>query len=180
VGICPRALERQTIILSICNVACAFEPRDGCNLLYSVSCHRRCQWRVWVLLLPWWSDLAEPWPSTVYFRLVKINYVYTKSFSYVRTQENDLYTLPTWLRHVNHMWYELNEYILLLLCIDIKSDEFPSDESMNHLLDKISTDQYLTLTNTHCSKYCREINFFCSTTGFQSVIFVHPLSGIGW
>jgi len=34
VGICPRALERQTIIVSICNVECAFEPRGGCNLLY--------------------------------------------------------------------------------------------------------------------------------------------------
>jgi len=42
VGICPHALERQTIIVSICNVECAFEPRGGCNLLYSVSCHRRC------------------------------------------------------------------------------------------------------------------------------------------
>jgi len=26
VGICPRVLERQTIIVSICNVECAFEP----------------------------------------------------------------------------------------------------------------------------------------------------------
>jgi len=31
VGICPRALERQSIIVSICNVClqCAFEPRGG-------------------------------------------------------------------------------------------------------------------------------------------------------
>jgi len=27
VGICPGASERQTIIVSICNVECAFEPR---------------------------------------------------------------------------------------------------------------------------------------------------------
>jgi len=60
VGICPRALERQTIIVSICNVECAFEPRGGCNLFYFVSCHRRCQWCVCVLFSPWWSGLAEP------------------------------------------------------------------------------------------------------------------------
>jgi len=60
---------------------------------------------VCVLSSPWWSGLAEPWPSTVYIRLVKINYVY-KVFFCIRT----LYkTLPKWLRHVNHMWYELNE-----------------------------------------------------------------------
>jgi len=28
-----------------------------CNLLYSVSCHRRCQWCVCVLSSPWWSCL---------------------------------------------------------------------------------------------------------------------------
>jgi len=77
-----------------------------CNLLYSDSCYRRYQCCICVLSSPWWSGLAEPWPSTVYFRLVKINDVY-KAFSCVRT----LYkTLPKWLLHVNHMWYALNEY----------------------------------------------------------------------
>jgi len=42
VGICPRALERQTIILSICNVACSVRsnPEAVCNqviILYSLS-----------------------------------------------------------------------------------------------------------------------------------------------
>jgi len=61
----------------------------------------------------WWSGLAEPWPSTVYFRLVQTNYVY-KAFSYVRT----LYkTLPKWLRHVNYMWFELNEYIYWIMVL---------------------------------------------------------------
>jgi len=60
VGICPRTLKRQTNIVSICNVECAFEPRGVLYLLYSASCHRRCQWCVCVLSSPWWSGLAEP------------------------------------------------------------------------------------------------------------------------
>jgi len=41
VGICPRALERQSIIIvSICNVACCVRsnPVADYNLSYSVSC----------------------------------------------------------------------------------------------------------------------------------------------
>jgi len=62
VNIGRRALERQTIIVSICNVACSVRsnPEAVYNLLYSVSCHRRCQWCVCVLSSPWWSGLAKP------------------------------------------------------------------------------------------------------------------------
>jgi len=63
-GICSRALERQTIIVSISNVACCvrLNPEAVYNLLYAVSCHRRCQWCVCVLSSPFchWSNLAEP------------------------------------------------------------------------------------------------------------------------
>jgi len=43
---CPRSvIERQTIIVSICNVACSVcsNPEAVCNLLYSVCCHRHYQ-----------------------------------------------------------------------------------------------------------------------------------------
>jgi len=45
VAICPRVVERQTIIVSICNVACSVcsNPEAVSNLLYSVGCHRCCQ-----------------------------------------------------------------------------------------------------------------------------------------
>jgi len=37
-GNCPHALERQTIIVSICNVACSVRsnPEVVCNLLYGI------------------------------------------------------------------------------------------------------------------------------------------------
>jgi len=68
VRICPRALERQTIIVSICNVAWSvrLNPEAVCNLLYSVSCNRSCQWCVCVLSSPGWSALGEPWHNLLY------------------------------------------------------------------------------------------------------------------
>jgi len=48
VGICPLFLS---IFVSICNVACSVRsnPEAFCNLLYSVSWHRRSQWCVCVV-----------------------------------------------------------------------------------------------------------------------------------
>jgi len=46
------------------------------------------------------------WPSIINFFLLAVY----KAFSCVRM----LYkTLPKWLRHVSHMWYEINEYIII-------------------------------------------------------------------
>jgi len=64
-----------------------------------------------------WFPLSVPTALPLSLQLVKINYMY-KSFSCVKT----LYkTLPKWLRHVNHMWYELNEYTYFYLCRGVYS-----------------------------------------------------------
>jgi len=141
VGVCLRALERRTIIVSICSIACSVRSNLEvvCNLIYSVCCYRRWQWCICVLSSTWWSGLAEPWPSTVYFWLVKINYVY-KAFSCVMTQYKPL---PKWLRHVNQMWYELNEHTSLF-CFGLHPKRMTAS-SLHHLWYKSPLNPHSTV-----------------------------------